>query len=180
MNTTITIPSAVTPEQVTESRAAFVGALSSAYGAGRTYAGDLLAWFDSLGFGVAWITMAHDHKGADGDAMRAERDTLYKGLKDAGHTNPSVKWKQIKDHAQSILAEQAKAERMAAGEPEPEAEPSGNAKSVRSTQLRLIEDLTALYKHCKTNAQKLTEPQRKAQLHIGAALADLSVDLSTL
>ena len=62
--------------------------------------------------GVAWITMPHDQKGPEGDAMRAERDELYKLLRARNHSNPSVKWKQIKDHANDILAEQAKAEAL--------------------------------------------------------------------
>jgi hypothetical protein len=177
METTITIPSTVTPEQVAESRNTFVSALSTTYGAGRIYAADLVAFFDSLGFGTAWITMAHDHKGADGDAMRTERDTLYTALKAAGHSNPSVKWKQIKGYAAELVrAESGEAEGEAA---EGEAEGSGK-KSTRSPQLRLVEDLVALHKMCKREAKTLTEQQRKAALHIAAALSDLGVDLNSL
>ena len=177
MNATVTIPNNVTPEQVGKARNAFVDSLSSNYGAGRVYAADLVAHFDSRGFGTAWITMAHDHKGPDGDAMRAERDTLYTALKAAGHSNPSVKWKQIKGYAAELVrAESGEAEGEAA---EGEAEGSGK-KSTRSPQLRLVEDLVALHKMCKREAKTLTEPQRKAALHIAAALADLGVDLNSL
>ena len=174
MDTIVTIPNNVTPEKVAESRNAFVGALSSTYGAGRVYAADLVAHFDAQGFGTAWITMAHDHKGPDGDAMRAERDTLYTALKDAGHSNPSVKWKQIKGYAAELV-------RADSGEAEAETESEGSGKkTTRSTQLRLIEDLTSLHKMCKREAKTLTEPQRKASLHIASALAELGVDLTTL
>lgn len=168
MSTTVTIPNNVTPEQVATARGAFVDTLSSNYGAGRTYAATLVGLL-----GTAWITMAHDHKGAEGDAMRTERDTLYEALKAAGHTNPSVKWKQIKGYAAELT-------RAAEGETaEGEGEGSGK-KTTRSTQLRLIEDLTALHKMCKRESAKLTEQQRKASLHIAAALADMGVDISKL
>ena len=60
--------------------------------------------------GVAWITMPHDQKGPEGDAMRAERDALYALLRARKnpHKNPSVKWSQIKKHATAMLAEQAR------------------------------------------------------------------------
>ena len=133
--------------------------------------------------GVAWITMPHDQKGPEGDAMRAERDALYALLRARKnpHKNPSVKWSQIKKHATTILAEQAKAEALARGEAVPEDnEPKGGAKHNRSTQLTLIEDLTTLWKRCKRESKTLTDAQRKAQLHIGAALSDLGVDVNML
>ena len=169
MNATVTIPNNVTPEQVGKARGAFVDSLSSNYGAGRVYAATLVGLL-----GTQWITMAHDHKGAEGDAMRAERDALYADLKAAGHSNPSVKWKQIKGYAAELTADPADAEADAT-----EGEGSGK-KTTRSAQLRLIEDLTALHKMCKRESKTLTEPQRKAALHIAAALADLGIDLNTL
>lgn len=175
MSTIVTIPNNVTPAQLTESRDGFAQASGQVYGAGRTYAANLLGFL-----GTAWIELAHDAKGAEGDAMRTERDALYAALRalPIPHSNPSVKWKQIKDHARSILAEQAKAEN---GEDtaEAEAEGSGGAKHTRTLQLRLIEDLTTLYKACKKEKAR-TEQQSKAMLHIAAALADLGVDISKL
>lgn len=168
MNATVTIPNNVSPEQVSKARGAFVDSLSSNYGAGRVYAATLVGLL-----GTQWITMAHDHKGAEGDAMRAERDALYADLKAAGHSNPSVKWKQIKGYAAELTADPADADADAEGE-------GSGKKSTRSPQLRLIEDLTALHKMCKREAKTLTEPQRKAALHISAALADLGIDLNTL
>lgn len=170
MDTVVTIPNNVTPEQVERARGAFVDSLSSNYGAGRTYAATLVGLL-----GMAWITMPHDQKGAEGNAMRAERDALYADLKAAGHSNPSVKWKQIKGYAAELTADPADADADA----DADSEGSGK-KTTRSTQLRLIEDLTALHKHCKSKAKDLTEPQRKAALHIDAALADLGVDLNTI
>ena len=166
MTATVTIPNNVTPEQVGKARGAFVDSLSSNYGAGRVYAATLVGLL-----GTQWITMAHDHKGAEGDAMRAERDALYADLKAAEHSNPSVKWKQIKGYAAELTADPADADA--------EGEGSGK-KTTRSTQLRLVEDLVALHKMCKRESKNLTTEQHKAALHIAAALADLSIDLNTL
>ena len=175
MSTIVTIPANVTPAELTESRDGFAQASGHVYGAGRKYAANLLGFL-----GTAWIELAHDAKGAEGDAMRTERDALYAALRalPIPHSNPSVKWKQIKDHARSILAEQAQAE-GGEGEGEGEAEGSGNSKHTRTLQLRLIEDLTTLYKACKKEKAR-TDQQSKAMLHIGAALADLGVDISKL
>lgn len=177
MTTTVTIPNNVTQDEVNKARGAFVDSLTTNYGAGRTYAANLVAFFDAAGFGTAWITMAHDHKGPDGDAMRTERDTLYASLKAAGHSNPSVKWKQIKGYAAELVKADAADGEAAEGD---EPESTGGAKHTRSPQLRLVEDLTALHKMCKREEKKLTEAQRKAALHIAAALADLGIDLTTL
>lgn len=165
---TVTIPNNVTQDQVDTARTAFVDSLSSNYGAGRRYAAVLVGML-----GTAWITMAHDAKGAEGDAMRTQRDALYSDLKKAGHSNPSVKWKQIKGYAAELTADPADTED---GE---EGESSGGAKHSRSLQLRLIEDLTTLHKACKKEKAK-TDQQIKAAMHIAAALADLGVDISNL
>lgn len=172
---TVTVPASADAREVTAARTAFVDTLTSNYGAGRKYAATLVGFFRAAGFGDDWLTMAHDAKGEAGDAMRTERDALYAGLKGAGHSNPSVKWKQIKGYALDLI----KAE---AGEDDTDeaSEGEGNAKHTRSPQLRMVEDLTALYKMCKRESKTLTDAQRKASLHIGAALADLGVDISTL
>lgn len=180
MNTiTITVPTTINVEAVAQSRATFVESLGTTYGAARTYAANLVAYFRSEGFGTEWITMTHDAKGAAGDSMRAERDTLYAALKSAGHSNPSVKWKQIKGYAAELI----KAEETEDGEAEGkdgEAEGSDKAKHTRSIQLRLIEDLSTLFKACKRESKTLTEQQRKAFTFISSALDGLGIDVSTL
>ena len=109
--------------------------------------------------------------------------TLLRARK-GGYSNPSVKWGHIKNHAKAILAEEAKAkakaEALARGEIVVETETEGGAKHNRSTQATLVQDLTTLYKHCKRNSKTLTDAQRKAQLHIGAALTDLGTNISML
>lgn len=173
--TTVTIPETITVSQVAEARSAFVGSLSASYGAGRTYAAALVSLLGSL-----WITMPHDEKGRDGDAMRTERDALYADLRKAGHSNPSVKWKQIKGYAADLIAaESGEGEDGEDGE-DGEGESTGGAKHTRSIQLRLIEELSTLYKACKREKGTLTPAQNDAFTHVSAALAALGVDISQL
>lgn len=174
MENIVTIPEAVTASQVAEARSAFVGSLSASYGAGRVYAASLVALL-----GTAWITLAHDAKGAEGDAMRAERDALYADLRKAGHSNPSVKWKQIKGYAADLVKAEEGAD-AEEGEGEGEGESTGGAKHTRSIQLRLIEELSTLYKACKREKGTLTQAQNDAFTHVSAALAALGVDISQL
>lgn len=158
-------------------REAYVSANDGLKISGKAYAKGLL---DTLG--TSWLDMPHDEKGPAGEAMRNERDALYAALRKNGHSNPSVKWKQIKDHAREILAEEDRAARIAAGESaeDIDAEAEGNGKKeTRSLQLRLVQDLSGLYRACKRD-KTATDQQRKAQMHIAAALADLGVDISKL
>ena len=108
--------------------------------------------------------------------MRTERDALYSALRDAKHSNPSVKWKQIKGYAADLV----RAELGESEESESEGEGSGKAKHTRSTQLRLIEDLTSLFKLCKREKKDLTPAQSEAWTHITSALDALGVDTSQL
>jgi hypothetical protein len=66
-----------------------------------------------------------------------------------------------------------------AGESVGEGEGSGNARHTRSLGLRLIEDLTALYKATK-RAESLSNKEQQAQTHIVSALGALGVDVATL
>lgn len=165
------------PVDLAGTRDKYIGSIDTEYGAGKDYARALIQTL-----GTAWITMAHDQKGPEGDAMRAERDTLYKGLRDRNHKNPSTKWKQVKNHAENILAEIARAE---SGEPEGEegeGESKGEAKHIRSTQLMLVQELTALFKRCKKDDSKrlLSAQQQECFTHITSALRALGVETSML
>jgi hypothetical protein len=149
-------------------REGFVNAVGAEYGAGKVYAQTLVAEFGSV-----WIDAAHDAPGADMDLFRVERAELYKGLKAAGHSNPSVKLKQIKDHARAILAREAAVDGEGAGEGEGESA-GGEKKERRSVQLRMVEELIALYKFAKRSV--LNEAQANAFRMIGQALRDLGVN----
>ena len=163
---TITIPNNVSPQQVADARAEFVSSVSSNYGAGRQYAAMLVG-----SLGTEWTELAHDAKGPAGDAMREERDALYALLKAAGHSNPSVKWKQIKGYALELLKKD---------EPKAEGEGSDKAKHTRSPQLRYVEDLTGLYKMGKREMKNLSDAQREVHTLVAAALGKLGIDISQL
>ena len=82
----------------------------------------------------------------------------------------------------AALAQLQKAQAQAAvdaGESVGEGEGSGNARHTRSLGLRLIEDLTALYKATK-RAESLSNKEQQAQTHIVSALGALGVDVATL
>lgn len=178
-NVIVTVPVSVSDADVVESRAGFVDSLGKVYGAGRKYAAVLVAFFRAKGHGDGWMVIPHDYKGPEGDAMRAERDALYKDLRAAGHSNPSVKWSQIKGYAVDLVTAESTPEGETEGEGEGEAE-GGSAKHTRTMQLRLVEDLTTLHKACKRESKNLTEQQRQASVHIASALASLGVDTSIL
>jgi hypothetical protein len=172
-NVIVTVPDVADVSDVAESRNGFVASLGVVYGAGKEYAATLIAYFRTKGYGEEWLTMAHDQKGASGDAMREERDALYAALRAGGHSNPTVKWGQIKDHARALL-------KIESGEPESEPAASAGKKETRSIQLRMVEDLTGLYKMGKREKLKLTPAQAQAHTHIASALNAIGVDISQL
>lgn len=169
MEVTVT-PVAVTIETLAQARDAYVRIVGSEYGAGKIYAQFLINEF-----GIEWIEAAHDAPGAEMDRFRVERSELYKGLKAVGHSNPSVKLKQVKDHARNILKSlEAPAEGESA---EGEGESAGK-REVRSVQVRMIEELLALYKFCKKAV--LDEKQSASFRSIGQALRDLGVNTDNI
>lgn len=171
MEVTVT-PVAVTIETLDQARDAYVRIVGSEYGAGKIYAQFLINEF-----GIEWIEAAHNAPGAEMDRFRVERSELYKGLKSVGHSNPSVKLKQVKDHARNILKSlEAPAEGESA-EGEGEGESAGK-REVRSVQVRMIEELLALYKFCKKAV--LDEKQSASFRSIGQALRDLGVNTDNI
>ena len=163
---TVTLAPAQT---LVEAREGFVNAVGAEYGAAKVYAQTLVAEFGSV-----WVDAAHDAPGADMDLFRVERAELYKGLKAAGHSNPSVKLKQIKDHARAILARESAVDGED-GEGAGEGEGAGGEKKERrSVQLRMVEELISLYKFAKRSV--LNEAQANAFRMIGQALRDLGVN----
>jgi hypothetical protein len=62
---------------------------------------------------------------------------------------------------------------------EGEAESDGTARHTRSLNLRLIEELSTLWKATK-RAESLSDKERNAQTHIASALTSLGVDLTTI
>jgi hypothetical protein len=171
MDTIVTPPTlVVAPTTLDEARTQYVSMVGGEYGAGKIYAQFLINEF-----GEEWIDAAHDAPGANMDAFRKERSVLYAAIK-PHHSNPSVKLKQIKDHARNILAAMVKAE-SAEGE---SAEGSGESaegsgkRELRSVQRRMLEDLTEMYRFL--NRATLNEGQAKARLCIRQALVDIGVE----
>ena len=170
----VTVTVAATAQSLVEAREGFVGAVGAEYGAARLDAGELMAQF-----GEVWIDASHDAPGADMDAFRIERAELYKGLKAAGHSNPSVKLKQIKDHARSLLAAHNAGLMGEDGEAVGEGEGEGAGKKERrSVQLRMVEELIDLYKFAKRSV--LNEQQAAAYRSIAHALECLGVNPETI
>jgi len=162
------------PLSVIEARNALVKAESKSYGARITYAVEL----NSMA-GSAWY-----RDGAEKVVtVETEKSNLYAALKKVGHSNPSKVWGDIKRYA--LLDAQ---EKGLFGETKPvegeggEGESTGgaNANAPRPIQLRLIEELTALYKLCDKEKAFLSAQQQSASLHITKALEALGVNLSLI
>lgn len=141
-----------------------------------------------LGYAVALNDMAACAWYRDGAdkviSVETEKANLYAGLKKANHSNPSKVWGDIKKYA--LLDAQ---DRGLFGEtkPEPKAEggegeSTGNANinAPRPLQLRLVEELTALYKVCNKEQAFLTDKQKSAALFITKALESLGVNVNLI
>lgn len=171
MEVTVTPVSA--PVDREQARKQYVSAVGSEYGLGKVYAQFLIN-----DFGIEWIEAAHDAPGAEMDKFRVERSAFYADLKAVGHSNPSVKLKQIKDHARNILkALEGPAEGESTEGEGAEGESAGK-REVRSVQVRMIEELLALYKFCKKSV--LDEKQSASFRSIGQALRDLGVNTDNI
>lgn len=149
-----------------------------AYGAEREYAKAL-----NTEFKFAWFDIEATDKSETAKPVHAEKGELYTVLKEAKHSNPSTVWARIRKYGK----EEAKSAGTH-GMPMPAYDEDGNlitecaegesgANNTRSPLLRNIEELTALWKfNAKQDA--LERKVSDAQLHIGAALAALGVDLN--
>ena len=162
------------PLSVIEARNALVKAESKSYGARITYAVEL----NSMA-GSAWY-----RDGAEKVVtVETEKSNLYAALKKVGHSNPSKVWGDIKKYAlidaqEKGLFGEVKPVEGEAGEGESTG--GANANAPRPTQLRLIEELTALYKLCDKEKAFLTPQQKIAGLKISEALLALGVDLNMI
>jgi hypothetical protein len=163
------------PLSVIEARNALVKAETKSYGARITYAVEL----NSMA-GSAWY-----RDGAEKVvSIEAEKANLYAALKKVGHSNPSKVWGDIKKYA--LIDAQEKGlfgeTKPVDGEGEGEGESTGgaNANAPRPLQLRLVEELTALYKVCDKEKAFLTDQQKAASLCITKALESLGVNLGLI
>ena len=162
---TITQVSPVTLESL---RQGVADAVKRAYGAERDYAKKLCEVLP-----VEWYLVEHNDKGEDAKQVHAEKKALFKALNEAEHTNPSTVWARVRKYAQEHIE----------GKPETkEGEAEGSsvgARQNRSLTLRLVEELTTLYKATK-NADSLSDKERDCQTHIASALTAMGIDLATI
>jgi hypothetical protein len=145
-------------------------AVVRAYGAEREYA---IKVCEVLPF--PWYLVEHNDKGEDAKKVHAEKKELFAVLNKAKHSNPSTVWARVRKYAQEYAEPKTP---DADGVIAPTDAPVG-ARQNRSLTLRLVEELTTLYKATK-NADSLSDKERQAQTHITSALIAMGVDVATI
>lgn len=157
----VSAPAELAPANIVTLRANVADAVKRQYGATREYAIALCEFLPA-----EWYTVEHNSLREEDKPILAEAKAFRATLKAAGHANPSVMWTRVREAARLHIE----------GEKEEE---SKGARPQRSFQLRLIEELTALYKAGKRE-EGLTTQQQNAMTGIVSALSALGVDVSTL
>jgi len=144
-------------------------AVVRAYGAEREYAQALCNVLPA-----EWYLVEHSDKGDNAKLVHAEKKELFKALNAAKHSNPSTVWARVRKYAQEYI------EGVPEAKPEGEVEGSKvGARQNRSLTLRLVEELSTLYKATK-NADSLSDKERDCQTHIASALTAMGIDLTTI
>lgn len=156
----VAAPAELAPANIVTLRGNVADALKRQYGATKEYAIALCEFLPA-----EWYNVEHNSLREEDKPVLAEAKAFRATLKAAGHANPSVMWTRVRE-AGRLHVEGPKEE-------------SGGAKPQRSLQLRLIEELTALYKACKRE-EGLSTQQQNALTGIVSALSALGVDVSTL
>lgn len=146
-----------------------IEAETSNYGARRNYAAGLNdistdAWYNYEGAGMTLP-----------EAVAGEKKAYYAGLKAIGYSNPSNAWKMVKQYAKEDAIKRALFGQVA----EVEAEAEGAGAKARPLDLRLVEELTALYKACN-KADTLSKKQEGAFKGIKEALKAMGVDIALI
>jgi hypothetical protein len=161
-------------ELVANARSKVVAQYESTYGANVDYARTLNAQWDSFD----WFDLKHNDTSAEGKAVKAEGDLFRKGIKD-WHSNPSVAWKQIRDHARADRYGKPVVDSAEGSEVEGETESESDAKHNRSPELRNLEELVTLYKFNRRQ-ESLSAKLTKVQGFISSALIEMGVDLNMI
>jgi hypothetical protein len=144
-------------------------ATESAYGAMRKYAEGLCSVLPA-----EWYLVEHNDSSDNAKPVHAEKKALFAELKAVNHSNPSTIWARVRKYAQEHIEGAPEQFRANAGEGE-----SVGKRETRSLELRLVEDLTALWKACG-RAESLSDKQSQCKTHIGSALTAMGVDLSLI
>ena len=159
MNSTHNIVSPSTPS-IEELRNAVGDTVKRQYGAVKAYAIALCSVLPS-----EWYEVEHSDLSDEAKPTLAEATAFRDSLRKAGHKNPSVMWTRVRNEARAHVE----------GAPEKDK----GASTKRSIQLRLIEDLSSLFRACKRE-ESLSTQQAQAMTHIASALTAMGVDLSSL
>ena len=167
LETTVTQVTEVTLETLRQDVA---DAVVRAYGAERTYGIKLCSVLPEF-----WYKTEHGDKGEDAKKVHAEKKELFKVLNAAKHSNPSTVWARVRKYAQEHAEPKTPTPE---GEVAPTEAPVG-ARQNRSLTLRLIEELSTLFKATK-NADSLSDKERNCQTHIASALTAMGIDLNTI
>lgn len=158
-------------ELVANARSKVVAQYESTYGANVDYARTLNEQWS----GFDWFDLKHNDTSVEGKAVKAEGDLFRKGIKD-WHSNPSVAWKQIRDHARNDRYGKP----VVDSETEvSESESESDAKHNRSPELRNLEELVTLYKFNRRQ-ESLSAKLTKVQGYISSALIEMGVDLNMI
>jgi hypothetical protein len=155
----IVSPSNATENDIAELRDAVGDAVKRQYGAVKAYAVALCGFLPE-----GWHEVEHNDLSDEAKPALAEAVKFRDSLRKAGHKNPSVVWTRVR------------AEGRAHAEGAPEEKGASNKRSI---QLRLIEDLTALFRAGKRE-ESLSTQQQQAMTHIASALTAMGIDLSTI
>lgn len=122
---------------------------------------------------TAWFEL-ENNGGKLPEAIAGEKKAYYEGLKAIGYSNPSNAWKMIKQYAKA----DAIARSLFGCVAETETDAPAGAKA-RPLDLRLVEELTALYKAC-SKADSLSTKQQGAFEAIRLGLKAMGVDISLI
>ena len=139
-----------------------------AYGAERKYAHELC-----LVLPAEWYAVEASDKTEATAPVHAEKSALYEVLKAAEHSNPSTVWARVRKYAKLHMEG---APETVEGATDAEAE---DTAPNRSLTLRMIEELTKLYKAGK-RAEGMSDKESAAHTYIASALAALGIDISAL
>lgn len=174
MNTQVITTTDAAEAALAPCRTAVADTVTRQYGAVREYAETLTRFFPS-----DWYMYDHDDKSEDAKGILAEADKFRKTLREAGHKNPSVIWTRVRNEGRKLVEGEPEAASGDGESGEGDGDKAGT-KQIRSLSLRLVEDLSALFKACKREADKnnLDAKQSQAQTHIASALQALGVDLT--
>jgi hypothetical protein len=157
-------------ELIDNARAKVMDSYESTYGANVEYAKLL-----NQKWAFDWFDLKHNDSSDEGKSVKGEGDRFRKGIKQ-WHSNPSVAWKQIRDHARTA---RYGAPVVGAEGSEVVAEGSGDAKHNRSPELRNIEELTVLFKFNRRQ-ESLSDNLKECQRNIIKALESMGVDIGMI